>query len=552
MAQVDLVDTIARVAGVGTRLSIALYTFSETVAITTTPSASSASSSSSSSSTIASSASYTARDLARDVSLTCSVLAELRANLKPQDHDHDDNHQSHDNGKAKLDSNADADADSDSDATLKIAKEIVVECGTLFRDMDALVARAVESSSSSKGAVIREMDHLGGNLDRIKSTLLMMLSDLLNAGDSTDEKETPSKEHDGDDDNASQRTLLGNMLRANEEARRNHPPALNATGSRDGTSANARPGDSTIQSCLRHIGNALLRFEHTSSATQHPSRVRVRIELEKVFGPSRYQPGRPNPWVVRSIVRSTAHPRPEYAAAPSNPEPDMYSSVAAGALESLNIEDYDEPQYYSRAPAYRSDGAGRGPGLPREAQQPLVGLSERGQGQRRSSQKPWYSSVWESLPSPTTAMGSIQETIKKTSLLFGADEGSEDSDPGVRRNQPRVGQAVPPQILERDSAKITRSPTFDDILLSPSNKGRSTPPPAANINLEKATDSDSRPAHSKTAEEPSKEDSPDLSAPVASTAEPSKDAADSSVDNPAGKESAEQKDLDTVYQPPKP
>ncbi|KIW84289.1 hypothetical protein Z517_03539 [Fonsecaea pedrosoi CBS 271.37] len=551
MAQVDLVDTIARVAGVGTRLSIALYTFSETVAITTTPLASSASSSSSSSSTtITSSASYKARDLARDVSLTCSVLAELRANLKPQDHDHDDSHESHDNGKAKLDSNADA--DSDSDATLKIAKEIVVECGTVFRDMDALVARAVESSSSSsKGAVIMEMDHLGGNLDRIKRTLLMMLSDLLNAADSTDEKESSSKDHndddDDDDDNASSRTLLGNMLRANEEARKNHQPALNATGSRD----NARPGDSTIQSCLRHIGNALLRFEHTSSATQHPSRVRVRIELEKVFGPSRYQPGRPNPWVVRSIVRSTAHPRPEYAV-PSNPEPDMYSSVAAGALESLNIEDYDEPQYYSRAPAYRSDGAGRGPALAREAQQPLD-LSERGQGQRRSSQKPWYSSVWESLPSPTTAMGSIQETIKKTSLLFGADEESGDPDPGLKRNQPRVGAAVPPQILEQGSAKITRSPTFDDILLSPSNKGQSTsPPPATNFNLERTADSTTRPSEPKTAEEPAKHDSPDLSAPVASTAEPSKEASGSSVDNPAGKESADQKDLDTVYQPPKP
>ncbi|OQV04703.1 hypothetical protein CLAIMM_09552 [Cladophialophora immunda] len=589
MAEVGLIGTIVGVAGAGVKLSITLYTFSETVA--TAPAK--------------------VRDMARDVSLTSAVLEELGANLRQGD-------------QATLYSGA----------AVQTATDVVAECECVFREMDGMVARAMESASRKgvkKGGKLAlsardrlqgpfmepKMEVLKGNLDRLKSTLVLMLHVLTYARDLRVEKKTASQ----DDDDAYQRTLLENLLRANEEATRNYqhllktigpdgetpapgqaqtegpdaanaqfpgalresaaggpfvapprdiPPGQNIDGSTPrGLLPQQPPLVSTIRGCLERIERALLQVDQASSLPGHSPRVGVHIELEKDFGSPRYAPGRPNPWVVLSIVRKDRR-WPERASTPSKFEPDdldMYASVAAGAIESISIEE-EAPQYRNRPQMRIDEGAGvmrerinrvsRRPGPLPVLEGESEPLDPSIRVQRRSSGKPWYSSVWESLPSPTAALGSIQETVKNSGLFFGVDEESENPDTVLEYHKHGESGAGASQAANSAGPRIARSQTFDDILNAPPVKGPSTSPLPVTTTLEspkpdlESTDnSNTIPAPPEAAmdEEPAKHELPNPSATVARTEEPSKETADSSVEDTVGKqELAEQGEPDAVNQ----
>lgn len=156
MAEIGLIGTIIGIASAGIKLSITLYTFSESI----------------------STASVEIKNIARDVSLTSSVLEELGANLK-----HDE--------QAKLYSGS----------AVQTAKDVVRECESVFTEINAVVAKAMESASKGKGfkkggklalsALDRlkwpflqpKMEVLRSNLERLKSTLVLMLNVLTYARD---------------------------------------------------------------------------------------------------------------------------------------------------------------------------------------------------------------------------------------------------------------------------------------------------------------------------------------------------------------------------------
>jgi hypothetical protein len=150
MAEIGLVASIVGIAATGVQLSVTLFTFAETV----------------------SAADKQIKDIARDVSLTSSVLEELGNNLRRDE-------------KAKL----------CSDKAIDTAKSIVRECSEVFTEINtALETSMKKTSASAKGAtkgqkiVISKFDRLKWpfqqpkmellrtNLERLKSTLLLMLN----------------------------------------------------------------------------------------------------------------------------------------------------------------------------------------------------------------------------------------------------------------------------------------------------------------------------------------------------------------------------------------
>ncbi|KIW98576.1 uncharacterized protein Z519_00237 [Cladophialophora bantiana CBS 173.52] len=508
---VGLIRSIVDVANAGIKLSIALYTFSETVA--TAPDQ--------------------IKNIARDVSLMASVLEELGADLKQDD-------------QARL----------YSISAVESAKDVVAECEGVFKEIDAVVARAVESASNNglkkEGGKLAlsatdrlkwpflqpGMEVLQGNLERLKSTLVLMLNVLTYARDLRAEKKTSSE-----DENGYPRTLLENLLRANEETTRKYQHLLKTIGPQDKTvvlehtqSTNSGASapeassadspftglskstvsnqdvavsspqhiflphpefESSIRGCLKHIERALLQFEQSSSVASHSQRVGVHIELEKEFSDSRHAPGRPNPWAVLSIVRKEQRSWPEQNDTPFHVESntsddlDMYASVAAGALESINIEDEAltvvhrvQDQHRAQAQiidpvtvAEMRERASRGAVTLGASESKTEPLDASAAGFRnKSTRKPWYSSVWESLPSPTAAIDSIQQTVKNSGLFFGVEEESENPDTVLEFNKPRVGDAGALRRFDSTGPKLARSPTFDDILKPPSPiKGRPAP-----------------------------------------------------------------------------
>ena len=155
MAEVGLIGTIVGIAGAGVKLSITLYTFSETVAT----------------------ASWEIKNIARDVSLTAAVLEELGSNLKQDE-------------LAKLYSGS----------AVKTAEDVVTECKSVFMEIDGILAKTMEATSKrwpKKGGRLTlsaldrlkwpflqpKMELLRGNLERLKSTLVLMLNVLTYARD---------------------------------------------------------------------------------------------------------------------------------------------------------------------------------------------------------------------------------------------------------------------------------------------------------------------------------------------------------------------------------
>lgn len=156
MAEIGLVASVVQIADTGIKLSITLYTFAETVLT----------------------ADKSIREIASDVSLTCSVLEELGQNLKKDQ-------------KSRL----------CSENAVRTAEVIVKECAAIFNQINGTLETTLEKikprAGSEKGngrngahggrklAVAErlkwpflqpKMQLLRSNLDRLKSTLVLMLN----------------------------------------------------------------------------------------------------------------------------------------------------------------------------------------------------------------------------------------------------------------------------------------------------------------------------------------------------------------------------------------
>lgn len=137
MAEIGIVASVIQLAGAGLKLSISLYSFAETV----------------------SSADKDIKRVAKDVSLTSAVLTELGQNLK------DDNQK----GVA-------------SDNAITTAEEVVHECSELFAEINAALDKASGKGTGKfsfgklKWPFLQpKMELLRSNLERLKSTLILML-----------------------------------------------------------------------------------------------------------------------------------------------------------------------------------------------------------------------------------------------------------------------------------------------------------------------------------------------------------------------------------------
>lgn len=175
-----------------------------------------------------------------------------------------------------------------------------------------------------------------------------------------------------------QRTLLENLVLANQRATRNYETLLQnigpsselAGGDEDksrqpldletqaGAAASARSLISessnpeselewTIRDSVKRIERSLLQYERAGPRNASIPRMTVQIDLEKEFRRSRG----PTPWVVLSIARTdqTRERLPTYNESWIPSEREMYGSLAAGALEGLAIDEDEEEQYRSRS-----------------------------------------------------------------------------------------------------------------------------------------------------------------------------------------------------------
>lgn len=153
MAEIGLIASVIGVAGAGIKLSTTLYTFSETVAT----------------------AADSIQAIAKDVSLTSAVLEELSSNLK-----HDE--------QARLYSGT----------ALKTAQTVVRDCEVVFKQIDGALSKSMERVGALAGSGKRKgkggkvvlsaierlkwpflqpkMQELRANLERLKSTLVLMLN----------------------------------------------------------------------------------------------------------------------------------------------------------------------------------------------------------------------------------------------------------------------------------------------------------------------------------------------------------------------------------------
>ena len=153
MAEIGVVASIVQIADIGLRLSLRLYTFGETVA----------------------SADGSVSAISNDISFTSSILKELGHALE------DD--------KAGI----------CSDNAIKTAEAVVQECSKAFQEMDDLLLKkvpylrvqATSLEKKSRATVILErlrwptikgkIECLRSNLDRMKSTLMLMLNVIIYA-----------------------------------------------------------------------------------------------------------------------------------------------------------------------------------------------------------------------------------------------------------------------------------------------------------------------------------------------------------------------------------
>ncbi len=154
MAELGIAASIVGIATAGARLSTSLYTFAET----------------------ASSADKSVKAIALEISLTSAVLEQLGDTLKQ-----------------------DAFAKICSPKAVQTTETIVKECSEVYTEIDAALQKSISSArkhpNPSKGQKMvvslserlkwpflqPKMQLLSGNLERLKSTLLLMLNVLLYA-----------------------------------------------------------------------------------------------------------------------------------------------------------------------------------------------------------------------------------------------------------------------------------------------------------------------------------------------------------------------------------
>ena len=149
MAEVfGLVAAIVGVAETGINLSLTLYTFSKTAA----------------------SAEKDIKDVATDVSLTSSILQELGTSLE-----------------------LDRESKLCSDSALQTTRNVVKECQDIFVEIDGAILKALAKHGSLSGKMAwstkmkwpflqPKMELLRVNLERLRSTLVLMLNVLSYAG----------------------------------------------------------------------------------------------------------------------------------------------------------------------------------------------------------------------------------------------------------------------------------------------------------------------------------------------------------------------------------
>lgn len=143
MAEIGLIASVLQIASCGLKLSITLYTFAETV----------------------SNADKNIKHIAKDVSLTSAVLNELGSSLE--------------NDKQRMVASENA---------IRTAKEVLSECSEIFNEIETTLQKGMKKASSGnrieklsfemlKWPFLQpKMELLRSNLERLKSTLILMLN----------------------------------------------------------------------------------------------------------------------------------------------------------------------------------------------------------------------------------------------------------------------------------------------------------------------------------------------------------------------------------------
>ncbi|KAK7894812.1 hypothetical protein LTR67_005551 [Exophiala xenobiotica] len=409
MADEGLAGTLIGIARAGIKLSVTLHNFSETVTTAQTE----------------------IKSIANNVSLTASVLHELGVKLDQDDDDDDD-----DEGHQLYSSSATG-----------TARDAARECESVFREINVIITKAMQSVAErgvKNGKVPAlsplermkypflqpKMELLGANLERLKSTLVLLLNVLSYARDLKTEKD--------EKDDGYRKLVIDNLVSANQEATRayetlvkrlddqDHDGTIPADSpkspdrSRPTTSSEKDNGSaslglsmiktpdlddshrveasssprrakaaSTIQACLDRIENALVKVEQSSSVLHHSSGIAVRIELE-----------RETQTMTRLPVNAAQN-----AQQSSLPNPRITVSI----LQKQTRRRQDSLQSRTRTDS-NSNSTRR---------------NTNTNGLSRSNT--WYSTLWNSMPSPYSAVSSIQQTLDNTGLFLATEQITEDA-----------------------------------------------------------------------------------------------------------------------------
>ncbi|KIW15215.1 hypothetical protein PV08_05260 [Exophiala spinifera] len=385
-----LAGTVIGIARSGIKLAVTLHNFSETVTT----------------------ARIEIKDLANNVALTASVLHELGVKL---DQDYDDEEGEH----------------VYSSSAIGTTREATRECEAVFREIETIIGKAMQSARErgvKNGKVpalsplerlkypflLPKVDLLATNLERLKSTLVLMLNVLSYAREMKAEGgNSPQQQQDG-----YQKLLLENLVRANKDATRRYEamlkdlgeetesfPAESAPQSRpdsngsaaasaslslsmiktpdsDDSYADSSPrarAASTIQACLDRLENALVKVEQSSSVLHHSTGIVVRVELDRDTPAQQGQPQKPR--ISVSVLQKQTRPR----------------------------QDSLQSRTSTSRPRRNTNGLSRS--------------------------NTWYSNLWNSMPSPYSAMSSIQQTLDNTGLFLATEQITEDASNVLSYNQ---------------------------------------------------------------------------------------------------------------------
>ncbi|KAF2196610.1 hypothetical protein GQ43DRAFT_250154 [Delitschia confertaspora ATCC 74209] len=186
MAEIGLIASVIQVAGAGLKLSQTLYQYADSVA----------------------SADRRIKDIAKEVQLTSFVIDELGHIFKQ------------DQSSAVLSRNA-----------IKTADETVKECSNVFLEMDAALKKSGKRGMSKILWPFREpkMELLRKNIERLKSTLMLLMHVLTHAHQVASQK----RDHEAE---AAQREQIKTLIRRKKESTKRYEESLrNYSMSEDGS-----------------------------------------------------------------------------------------------------------------------------------------------------------------------------------------------------------------------------------------------------------------------------------------------------------------------------